>query len=502
MEDQNNRYIEDGRSLSPTLRDLLAVIFRHRRLVVGTFLGVALIAALSTVLLPPQYEAHMQILVKHERVDPVITSDPNTVPQYNSQAVTEQDLNTEVELIKSRDLLVGVVTACGLQKSAPSFWNFLRPNNDEGKDLRIAAAVRKLADDLRVEPIKNSSVIDVTYKSSDAALSSHVLTLLAGDYLVKHLKVRRLSGAYDFFAQQADQYRNTLATDEKQLADYSREQGPGAVSPEIQKQLLLQKASDFEASLWQARTSVAQTQERIRALEKQLAAVPRRVTTEDRASDNPQLLANLKSSVATLELKRTELLEKYDPSDRLVKQVETQITQARAAIAAQQNAPLKAKATDRNPTYQWLDQELAKARADLSTYQAQAEATRRVVGLYRNNAVSLDQKDIAHQDLVRDAKVAETNYLLYLKKAEEAHISNALDNKRFDNVAIAEAATVPAFPVRSRGLFLIVGILMAVLMSLGSAFVSDYFDSSFRTVDELAAFLNTPVLAAFPRKVA
>jgi uncharacterized protein involved in exopolysaccharide biosynthesis len=500
MEDLNDRYIEEGTALSPTLRDLLAVVFRHRRLVALTFLGIVSGAILVAVLKPPQYEAHMQILVKHERVDPVITSEPSTVTQPNSQLVTDQDLNNEVELIKSRDLLVKVVKACDLEQRVPSFWDFFHPDPGVKKDLRVAEAVRNLARKLKVEPIKKSSMIDVSYTSPDAALSSRVLTTLADDYLVKHLKVRRFPGAFDFFEQQADQYRNALDTDEKRLVDFSREQGQGAVSPQFQQNLVLQKASDFEATLWQTRASVVQTKERMRALEKELAATPHRVTTEDRKSDNPQLLASLKSSLASLELKRTELLSKYQPSYRLVQEVEAQIAQARAAIAAQQSAPLQEESTNRNPTYQWLVEELAKARTDLASYEAQAEANKRIVDIYRNTAVSLEQKGIAQQDLTRAAKVAEANYLLYLKKAEDAHISNALDNKRIDNVAIAEAATVPPFPVHSQWLFLSLGVLLAAMMSLCSAFVADYFDSSFRTADELTDFLNAPVLAAFPRE--
>ncbi len=98
--------------------------------------------------------------------------------------------------------------------------------------------------------------------------------------------------------------------------------------------------------------------------------------------------------------------------------------------------------------------------------------------------------------------MAETNYVLYRKKAEEAHISNMLDYKRTDNPAIAEAAMVRAFPVYSRRLILAVGVPLALLVSLGSAFVADYFDSSFRTADELATSLHTPALAAFPKKAA
>jgi len=66
-------------------------------------------------------------------------------------------------------------------------------------------------------------------------------------------------------------------------------------------------------------------------------------------------------------------------------------------------------------------------------------------------------------------------------------------------VAIAEAATVPALPVHSRWLFVLLGGLLASLVSAGSAFASDYLDPSFRTPSELEAFLNVPVLASMPK---
>ena len=120
-------------------------------------------------------------------------------------------------------------------------------------------------------------------------------------------------------------------------------------------------------------------------------------------------------------------------------------------------------------------------------------------GFYRE---LLDQKDIEQQDLIRTAKAKEANYLLYLNKREEARISDALDTQRIANVAIAEAATVPALPVHPRWLFVLLGILFAILVSAGAAFVADYFDASFRTADEVEAFLDTPVFAAMPNHAA
>jgi len=181
--------------------------------------------------------------------------------------------------------------------------------------------------------------------------------------------------------------------------------------------------------------------------------------------------------------------------------VEAQIAQTRAAIAAEDKAPVREETTDRNPTYQYVDEELAKARGDLASYQAQAAATTRIVRDYRSSALLLDQKDIEQQDLIRTVKADEANYLLYLNKREEARISDALDERRIVNVAIAEAATAPALPKYPRSLFVLLGILFAVLVSVGAAFAADYFDASFRTADEVEAFLNTPVLAAMPNNV-
>ncbi len=489
----------DGRVPSSTLRDLLGVMFRQRPLVTLSFLGVFSGAALAAVLLPEKYEAHLKILVKHERVDPVVTAQPYAMPQIsNTEAVIEEDLNSEVALIKSRDLLEKIVESCGLDAPSPHFWDFPGANSATGEDLRMARAVRKLDNDLKAEPTKKSSLIAVSYASTDPVLAARVLTTLASEYLVKHLTVHRPPGAFNFFQQQAEQYKQELAAAEAHMAEFGREGGGSAVSPQIQRDLKLQKASEFEASLRQTEASTAQTQERIRALGALAAATPSRLATTDRKSDNPQLLGQLKLSLLTLELQRTQLLDNFEPSYRPVQEVEAQIAQARAAIAREEKAPVREETTDRNPTYQWLDGELARARADLASYRAQAAATAQIVRDYRSNALLLNQKDIEQQDLVRSVKAGEANYLLYLNKREEARISDALDTQRITNVAIAEAPAVPALPVHSRWLYVLLGIPCATLVSVGSAFVADHFDASFRTPEEVAGFLNTPVLAAMP----
>src|ERR1700674_1614113 len=111
----------------PTLRDIATPIFRHPKLVLLTFLCLLLGTVLGIIQRPKDYEAKMKILVKRERVDAAVTSGRDAV-MSNPGGVTEEELNSEVELLKSRDLLEKVVVSCDLQElRSTHFWDRLLP---------------------------------------------------------------------------------------------------------------------------------------------------------------------------------------------------------------------------------------------------------------------------------------------------------------------------------------------------------------------------------------
>jgi uncharacterized protein involved in exopolysaccharide biosynthesis len=199
-----------------------------------------------------------------------------------------------------------------------------------------------------------------------------------------------------------------------------------------------------------------------------------------------------------LELKRTELLTKFQPGYRLVQEVDTQIADTRAAITVEESKPLKEQTTDRNPTYAWINEELAKAKSDYSALQARATATQAIVGVYQTRAHELEVNGFVQQDLLRTAKANEDNYLLYLHKREEARIADALDQTRILNIGMVQQPTVPLEPTRSPVMFGLVGILLAAMVSAGLVFTREYLDSSFRTPSEVLSELNIPVLASVP----
>jgi len=503
MKEQNQMKSEVGRAFSPTGRDLLAIGFRQRRLIVLSFLGVFLAVALYALGRTEIYQAQMKILVERERVDPLVTSEEKPL-QVIGPGVTEQDLDSEVELLKSRDLLEKLVISSGLyEPKNNSWWSSMRMGIAAligwapDKDMLIAQAVFVLEDQLQVEPLRNTRMIKVTYASSDRQLSARVLKTLADLYLEKHLAVHRPSGTLDFFQQEAERYRKGLSVVEGRLADFGRDQG--VVSLPLEKEIALRKLTELEAALQGAQAEIVATKERIRALEAQAGSTPSRMTTQVRTSSRP--LEQLRSTLLTLELKHIELLGTFKPSYPPVREVEKQIAETRAAIAASEKMPLVEETTDRDPTYEWARSELAKAKSELATLQARATASAQTLQTYREKTRRLDRVEFVQQDLMRDAKLAEQNYMVYFRKQEEARISGALDRQRIMNVAIAEAATVPFLPSGPpRLLILILGGILATLVSVGSALALDYWDPSFRTPQEVEAFLEIPVAAAMPKK--
>ncbi len=484
----------DTRSALTMRRDWFALGFRHRRLIALSFLGVFTGAVLAAFLLPSRYQANTKILVRRERQDPLVTPDASIAMPQAPLGPTETELNSEIVLTKSPDLLEAVVTICGLQKTTSrSGWRSWFPVSWMAGDPKkeLATAVHEMEGALKVELLPKTNLISITYEDSNPQRAAQVLHTLVNLYMEKHLAVHRPAGTFEFFQQQTEQHKQGLEEAESRLIDFSQKQD--AVSPGQQKVATLQKLSEFQSQLKQTQVSIAETKKRISTLEEQASALPQRRTTQVRTADNPQLVEQLHTTLLNLELKRTELLQKFEPTYRLVQEVDTQIAQTRTAIAAEEK--LREETTDRNPIFEWVDSELTKARSQLAAEQTRAEVLTSTVRSYEQEASSLDQKEVLQQRLLRDQKANETNYLLYSRKQEEARISDSLDRSRIVNVAVAEAATVPAVPSRSRGMTLLVGFFAAIAVSLVVAAAAEHFNPSLRTSEEVQELLNVPVLA-------
>ena len=494
MPDEITSRTERQNPPSPTLRDVLAIMFRQRRVASGTFLFVLAIAVVYA-LASTSYQAHMKLLLRHGRVDPVVTPEQQSLVDLHRSDISEEELNSEVELLRDESLLRNVVEQTGL---APAEGGLHFGPNDA--DVRVARAVRRLARRLTVEQLHKTNLILVTYEDKDPALAARVLNSVAKLYIEKHKEVRRSSEEFPFFEQQADRSRRRLDTAEMQLLTFSRE--GGVVAGALERDLALQRTAEMENSHQQALVAIQETSRRIEALRARLEMLPERSTSAVRNSDNPQLRAILQGHLLELELRRTELLTKYEPSYRLVQEVEQQIAQAKTAIAAERLEPVREETSEKDPNYEWAKGELGKSEVELSALRAREQAMSSELARSRAEAKRLGEASIRQQDLLRSMKTAEDTYLLYAKKSEEARIGDALDERGIVNVTLAEAPIVPVLPKHSASIVVLLGLLAAGASSTLLAFTVDYLNPGFRSPEEVVAYLHAPVLASLPKEVA
>jgi uncharacterized protein involved in exopolysaccharide biosynthesis len=118
----------------------------------------------------------------------------------------------------------------------------------------------------------------------------------------------------------------------------------------------------------------------------------------------------------------------------------------------------------------------------------------------QSEMVALDVKAVKEEALLREVKANEASYLLYLTKREQERTSDALDQKRIANVAIAVPAEVPVLTARSLSSVLLPGFFLALFAAIGAGYLAELADPSFRTPSEIEEMLNVRVLAAVPKQ--
>jgi len=477
---------------TPTLRELAQVLFRQRRVFVWVA-GMVLLASVFYVFAGARYEAQMKVLVRRGRADAPLSAGENAPLDMTRLAMTEEELNSEVELLRDDEVLREAVQEDGV--GGRDWLHFLR--RGEGQAQRVERATRRLAKKLKVEPVKKTNLITISYASDDPQRAARVLQSVANAYLKKHAIVHRPSGEVQFFEQLTRDSRRELEEAERKLLEFTS--GHGVVVAGQERDLALQKLSDVEGNDKQTRIDLRETQQRVSELQALLATLPERSTTQVRIADNPQLLQVLKANLLDLQEKRTQLLTKFEPSHRLVQEVDQQIKQAEAAIAGEMSSPLRDETTDKDAHYEWAKAELQQARVQLKALQAREAATGVQEAAYRTMARQLGDDAIAQDDLENAEKAAQESYLLYVKKQEEARMADALDQRGIVNVAIAEQPVAPALPASSTWTLLALGLVAAGAAGTGAAFAADYVDPAFRSPDDVLVYLNAPVLASLPR---
>jgi uncharacterized protein involved in exopolysaccharide biosynthesis len=214
------------------------------------------------------------------------------------------------------------------------------------------------------------------------------------------------------------------------------------------------------------------------------------------------LLQNLGARLQAAETKRAQFLQKYAPTYALVQDANKEVSEAKAAIAAAKTSSQGKQTPARLPDLAFMRERLAHDQADLATQRASLSAVRQVLEELKAQMLKSGSNRLDNADLEREVKADEQSYLRYLSRREQERTAGVLDRPRAVSAASATPPTVPASPVRGRGVIFLVALGLAAAVSFPAALILDCFDPCFHTPTQVIETLGIAVVLAVPKMTA
>lgn len=447
-------HLQSG-GLSP--RTVLHVLQARAKLLLLVTGAIFLGSALLIVSLPKKYESRMKFLLASRPEELLVARTANA----NMPAdLSEVQVNSEVELIKSTDVLRQVVLSTGLERL-----EFGRDQSGgETTPLTIDKALRRLQRDLKIGPVKKSNVLQLSYEAPTPELAKAVLKQLAMIYPQTRIRVRARQGAFDFFQRQSLAWRRELRDSEDELAHFRRAFSTFALPED--RDAFGRHAVEAQAAYEQADAQLLQYRKKVFESREKLKTISPRITTQVRTTLNLNLLEHQAMILAGLEDRRTDLLNQGRSNERLVRVADQHIADAKNAINRTLAQPINEESSSINQVYQAAQIDLVNAEVEVAGVEALRDRLHQVAERYRKELTTLASATVEQNDILRRVKENEDHYLLYSRKQEEARIAEALDKERVSNVTVAQSPTLPVQPSSPR---LGQDLALAMLWSLSCA---------------------------------
>jgi len=467
---------------------MVEAAFRFHRLWFLVVFTILLITAGYILLIPREYRSQMDILVQNKRGDEQIT--PSRISgEITINGVTEEQINSEIQLLVSRALA---------EKVLDPNWNSHSTAGMTTEQLRHHdKAIAEFEKHLSVSMVRKSNVIHVAYVAHSPEAATNALNRLLAAFLVKQKEIAQPPGTAQFFARQAATYKQRLDQAQQQLAAFQKQEK--IVSLPSTEQSLDSEINQTQTELRATNAQISELSRRLGSQTAHLRTIPSRHMTQVRTIPNDYSIERLNTMLAQLENKRTSLLTRFTPKDRLVQEINRQIAQTKAALSNAEHMTSKEHDTDVNPVWQAVTGSIIRNETRKEALKAKHYAlTKQVAGL-QNQLSDVEGSTLAFNTLKQKVADLKSSYQLYAQKRDEAQIADAMNANRLLNVAVAQSPTFSAIPNRPKPLLdSALGAFTAVFFATFLVFFAEIGRNTYATSIEVENLLHRPVFAEVP----
>ena len=453
-----------------TPRRILQTVFKYKRFIRIAFLSIFLPLFAYVLLLPQEYIAVTKVLIKPSRAYMNLT--PGTGDNTLSINPSPEVLNSEIQLIKGRELRQRLFKEI--------------PFPDKG--------FFSARGGLEASPVRGTSILAISLTSTNPEWTTRAVNRAAEIYQEQSVNLRKTQGIEQFYDDQDRRLRTDLLKAEQDLKEFQQREGIVDATKEVDASLVGLAAA--ERSLKDTESQLRETEKKISVLDEQLRAQQPTISTSKSISADPTY-TKVRDRLTQLELERQSLLQRYLPKDRLVLEKEREIADLKKRLEEVEKTSVGSENIALNEVHRRILNELLAARVQLQALREKRAAEIGQVASYSSSAGSKKKLSFEYDRLQQVVRAKSDALALYNKRAEEARISNAMDDQKFSNAVIMERAAMPAAPAgRSTLVWFFVLAFLSATVSIGLAFAINYFDPTIQDEAYLEEEFGLPVLAA------
>ncbi len=463
------QYHKDDSPIST--QSFMGIVHKRRAVILFLFLLIVGIIVAATFLMPPIYRSTSRVMVDYQLE--IEKEHLLHLVQVSDKSYFER-LSSEPLLIKRRSILEPVVDALGLdsdKRSAKASPAQATSNREK--------AIEALAEKLKVEREKDSNILTVSYDSRNPRLATDIVRQVVAEYVKQRPELERDERAYQFFDQQIQEIKNQIDEIEKKGIDFRMRER--LVSADKQSFFMFETIGEYDRRLSQIRAERIAKEARLKVLREHLAQgneviIP---NTETGSSASRYMYVNeLSRNLLSLELKKSDLEQRYTPQHPELAAVLAQIEKNKKAI--------------RDEVQELIRGEELDIKAKYAEEQALAGSLAQVV----NTVATLSRQEYELGKITIGLDDLKAVYSMLVRQREEARIA-ASRKEHMVKVKVIDEARLPQTPVYpNKPLWITLGILLGLVVSFGVAFFIEYFDRSLNTAADAEYCLGVPVIAA------
>ena len=334
--------------------DMPALLWRERWLMLAMFIGLAALAVAFALTLKTVYPSHASVLVKlgQEYVYQPRSGDAGrgAVPD------NDQLVQSEAEIMGSDAVKMRVVQSLGVARLDPADAKAYAAGNTEQRALIVAKIAQGIGRSLKLDTSPGLPIVRLSYQSGDAQLGAQVLNTLLEDYLAYRRTV--LMGPSSALADQRRAFQARLDQEDTAYQNFLSSNQIGDF--EADKTALSQLSAQIEQQQLANDAALRERAGRLGVIDSELAGLAPEVVLYHDADPTAQ------TKLADLKVQRESLLSRYKADAQPVKDMDAQIAQLEAGIAAGRTAGKGAERTGLNPIYQTFQTEKLQLTAEIA----------------------------------------------------------------------------------------------------------------------------------------